>query len=720
MGGMRQARTRTDTRPRFYQRLRSRVWGVVAGAMIVVPIAAPVFAQATEVAFFSPAGTFDQFGFSVSISGDTAVMGAPFDDDDGVNSGSAYVFVRSGTTWTQQALLTASDAAAGDSFGASVSISGDTAVVGANLDQDAGSNSGSAYVFVRSGTTWTQQAKLTASDAAAGDSFGKSVSISGDTALVGAKRNDDAGTQSGSAYVFVRSGTTWTEQAKLTASDAAAFDEFGFSVSISGDTVVVAAFLDDDAGSGSGSAYVFVRSGTTWTQQAKLTASDGAAVDFFGESISISGDTALVGAINDDDAGSNSGSAYVFVRSGTTWTQQAKLTASDAAASDQFGESVSISGDTAAVGAFRDDDAGSQSGSAYVFVRSGTTWTQQAKLTASDAATGDHFGNSVSISGDTALIGANLNNSSTGSAYIFSVITNQPPTAVAGFDRSIHAGDPVFLDGSASFDDNTVTANLLFAWSFTERPAGSAASLTGAGTATPSFVADLLGTYRLQLVVTDEGGLSSDPDEIVISSTNLAPTADAGADTGAVVGFSSVLDGSGSSDPEEDLLAFSWSFVQTPTGSTASLTGAGTDMPSFVPDLPGIYVAQLVVSDPFDDSAPDTATITVITGEDFAENVILDALDFVALLPPESVTTQGNQNALTNFLLQAIKDIQDGKIEQAGGALFKIDLALERTDGCVLRGEPDGNGPGLDWITDCVDQVLVYAFLILAKEALSL
>ncbi len=140
-------------------------------------------------------------------------------------------------------------------------------------------------------------------------------------------------------------------------------------------------------------------------------------------------------------------------------------------------------------------------------------------------------------------------------------------------------------------------------------------------------------------------------------------------------------------------------------------------MPSFIPDLAGAYVVQLVVSDPFNDSAPDTVTITVITGDDFAENVILDALDQVALLPPESVTTQGNQIAMTNFSAQAIRAIQLGNIELA---LFKIDEALERTDGCVLRGEPDGNGPGRDWITDCVDQVLVYTYLILAKEALSL
>jgi len=267
----------------------------------------------------------------------------------------------------EQQKITASDGASDDYFGYSVSISGDTAIVGAYGNDDKGSYSGSAYVFVRSGTTWTEQQKLTASDGAAYDIFGESVSISGDTAIVGARHDDDKGSSSGSAYVFVRSGTTWTEQQKLTASDGASSDWFGWSVSISGDTAIVGAYLDDDKGSASGSAYVFVRSGTTWTEQQKLTASDGASSDYFGRSVSISGDTAIVGAYQDDDKGSASGSAYVFLRSGTTWTEQQKLTASDGGSVDHFGYSVSISGDTAIVGAYRDDDKGSYSGSAYVF-----------------------------------------------------------------------------------------------------------------------------------------------------------------------------------------------------------------------------------------------------------------------------------------------------------------------------------------------------------------
>ncbi len=227
-------------------------------------------------------------------------------------------------SFDEVAKLTASDAASGDQFGTSVAVSGDTAVIGAFLDDDAGSGSGSVYVFTRSGTTWTEEAKLTASDAAAADIFGNSVSVSGDTAVIGAVQDDDAGGTSGSAYVFTRSGTTWTEQQKLTASDAAANDEFGISVAVTGDTTVIGATGDANE---SGAAYVFTRSGTTWTEQAKLIASDVALDDDFGRSVAVTGDTAVVGASSNDDAGSGSGSAYVFVTSSSVPDQVTGLNA---------------------------------------------------------------------------------------------------------------------------------------------------------------------------------------------------------------------------------------------------------------------------------------------------------------------------------------------------------------------------------------------------------
>jgi hypothetical protein len=367
----------------------------------------------------------DHFGGSVSISGDCAIVGAHANDDSGVGSGSAYIFKRDGTNWSLQGKLTASDAAAYDYFGVSVSINGDYAIVGAYGDDDNGGYSGSAYIFTPNDVdpnNWDQVAKLTASDGAAVDNFGYSVSVSGDYAIVGAWQDDDNGTDCGSAYIFKRDGTSWSEQAKLLASDGNDFDRFGCSVSISGDYAIVGAYQDDDNGTDSGSAYIFTPNDVNcgdWDQVAKLSADDGAAEDYFGISVSVSGGYAIVGASYDDDSGTDSGSAYIFTPNDVdpnNWDQIAKLTASDGADGDWFGNSVSISGDYAIVGAYGDDG---YTGSAYIFFYNGTNWSQQDKLLASDGAVGDWFGNSVSISGDYAVVGAYGDDGYTGSAYIF-------------------------------------------------------------------------------------------------------------------------------------------------------------------------------------------------------------------------------------------------------------------------------------------------------------
>ena len=360
----------------------------------------------------------DDFGYSVSLSGDYALIGATGDDDAGSWSGSAYIFRREGVDWIEKAKLTASDGDAGDWFGRSVSLSGDYALIGAIGDDDAGRMSGSAYIFRREGVDWIEEAKLTASDAARGDHFGGSVSLSGGYALIGAPLDDDEG----SANIFRREGTVWIEEAKISASDGEEGDHFGGSVSLSGDYALIGAYGDDDAGSSSGSAYIFRHEGMEWIEEAKLTASDGAEDDEFGRSLSLSGDYALIGAWGDDDAGSSSGSAYIFRHEGMEWIEKARLTASDGASGDNFGTSVSLSGNYALIGAYRDDDAGSDSGSAYVFRLEGTEWIKEAKLTAGDGAAEDWFGWSVSLSGDYALIGAYEDNDAgtdSGSAYIF-------------------------------------------------------------------------------------------------------------------------------------------------------------------------------------------------------------------------------------------------------------------------------------------------------------
>ena len=365
---------------------------------------------------------FDQFASAVAISGDTVLVGAFLaDTNNGRDSGAAYLFVPAGSNWAQQQKVTAADGLIGDLFGSSVAISGDTAVAGAyGDDTDTGDDSGSAYVFGRSGSAWSQQAKLTATDGAADDWLGFSVGVSGDTVVAGAHNDDDLGSSSGSAYVFVGNGGTWSQQQKLIPSDGAAGDLFGKAVAISDDTVVIGAHADD---ADTGSAYVFVRDGSAWSEQAKLTGADGAEGDWFGFSVAVGGDTLVVGAHNDDDKGSESGSAYVFVRSGTTWSQQQKLTAGDGAADDGFGYSVAISGDSILVGAYlHNTDRGAAAGSAYVFQRSGGAWAQQQKLTAGDGAAGDRLGTSVAVSGGVVVAGAyndDDNGTNSGSAYVF-------------------------------------------------------------------------------------------------------------------------------------------------------------------------------------------------------------------------------------------------------------------------------------------------------------
>ncbi len=367
----------------------------------------------------------DFFGFSVALSGDTALISAMRDDDGGEDAGSVYVFGRHEGGWKLQDKLTAPDAEDGDELGGSVALAGDVAAVGARLSDGNSAGSGSAYVFTRSANEWNLPQKLIAADGAEGDEFGYGVAVSGNTVVVAAPRDDDEYEDSGSVYVFTRSGNAWNQQAKLTASDGAAGDLFGISVAIFGDTLVVGADLTDDKGENSGAAYVFNRTGDSWSQQAKLIADDGAAGDLFGIRVAVSGNTAVIGAARDDDKAENSGSAYVFVRDGATWRQQAKLTADDGAANDRFGTRVKIQGETAVVSAILGDAQTADVGAAYVFTRSGKTWEQRAKLFASDGAPNDVFGWGVALDGDTVMIGAPTSiitlPGGPGAAYVFEI-----------------------------------------------------------------------------------------------------------------------------------------------------------------------------------------------------------------------------------------------------------------------------------------------------------
>src|SRR6056300_1096508 len=301
----------------------------------------------------------DYFGYSVSISGDYAIVGAPYEDTGGSNAGAAYIYTPNPSTgvWgSEQKIL---GEAAGDEFGKSVSISGDYAIVGAPYEDTGASSAGAAYIYTRSGTTWGNEQKILGETAS--DLFGWSVSISGDYAIVGAQYEDTGGTDAGAAYIYTRSGTTWGNEQKLLGETAS--DYFGYSVSISGDYAIVGSPGEDTGASSAGAAYIYTRSGTTWGNEQKILGET--AGDNFGYSVSISGDYAIVGAPYEDTGASSAGATYIYTRSVTTWGNEQKLLGE--VASDFFGWSVAIDGGNAIVGAQYEDTGASNACAAYIY-----------------------------------------------------------------------------------------------------------------------------------------------------------------------------------------------------------------------------------------------------------------------------------------------------------------------------------------------------------------
>lgn len=426
----------------------------------------------------SNAGMNDLFGGGVAISGNTLAVAARQEQSNatGINgdqtnntgglAGAVYVFVRSGTAWTQQAYLKASNTGAGDEFGHALALDGDTLVVSAWYEDSSSTqvygietdnsakDSGAVYVFGRTGGVWSQQAYIKSSNSEAGDNFGTSVAISGDTIVVGAPfeasssagvdqdqgNNDRPG--SGAAYVFQRNGSIWSQQAYLKASSPDVDDYFGFTAAIHGDTVAITAFSESSGATGvnqnqsdnsqgaSGAVYVFTRNGVSWSQQAYLKASNTGAGDRFGSSLAMWGNTLAVGAYGEssnattidgdqsNNDATNAGAVYTFVRNGNVWTQEAYLKADNAELGDGFGTGLALYDQTLIVGANMESAGGSgvnsdgtnnaanASGAAYLFVRNATGWSQHAYLKASNPDPGDYFGESVAIWGDTPVVGA--------------------------------------------------------------------------------------------------------------------------------------------------------------------------------------------------------------------------------------------------------------------------------------------------------------------------
>lgn len=369
----------------------------------------------------------DSFGRSLAMSGETVLVGAKGDDAAGNNAGTAYVFQRIAGRWVEQARLRAGDAEPNDAFGYAVALSGDTALVGASQEDSRGNGAGAAYVFTRRGTVWTQDAKLTARDGSSFDAFGYAVAIDADTAVIGAREDDVAGDDTGSAYVYERRGGAWVERAKLVAPDASASARFGGTVAIAGDVVVVGAAGDDGAATDAGAAYVFRHSEDAWMPDGKLTADDAMPADTLGYAIAVDGDLVAVSALRDDSAGPDAGAVHLYARGTERWRPVAELTPPDAIANQWFGWSLALSAGTIVVGSAYDthgSDKEGPFGSAYVFVKEKGSWREETKLVARVPNPFDLFGWAVAMSGPIVAISARLDDEAgqeAGAVYLHGV-----------------------------------------------------------------------------------------------------------------------------------------------------------------------------------------------------------------------------------------------------------------------------------------------------------
>ena len=425
----------------------NKVWFEVDDAKAVYPLTIdPSFVQRTKLSA-SDATVNNLFGEGVAMSGNTIIVGASYTQiGENISQGAAYVFVRSGTSWVEQAKLSVEDGRREDVFGRSVAIDGDMAVIGAPFAdigptcvRGFGCNQGAAYVFVRSGTVWTLQQKLNSIEPAVFDLFGHKVEIKNQTAVISEHLDDVDGVQDrGRINVYARSGNMLVLQQRLTPNNPSA-RLFGLSLDLDGNTIIAGA-----PGAGTGAAYVFVFNGATWTQQKELLASDGAPGDFFGFSVAISLDTAVVGAYFDEINGNiYQGSAYAFKRSGTDWTQRQKFSNGNGNTLDEFGADVGVSGDTIVISAIHERvGANDFQGAAYVYVYNGANWAEQQKLVASDGTKGNVYGISVLVSGNTIIIGA-LNSGNPGptgeegAAYVYAALPfYTPPFDFDGDARS--------------------------------------------------------------------------------------------------------------------------------------------------------------------------------------------------------------------------------------------------------------------------------------------
>lgn len=393
--------------------------------------------------------TGDYFGSSVSIDGSVLLVGAFYDDEPYSNSGAGFIFEDLGGSWSQQAKLASSDSAMDDGMGFDVSLSGNTAVLGAPWDDLSVSgsgpiyNTGSATIFTKSGNNWVEAQKIFASDAQLGDNLGWGVSIDGTRLVVGAPLADlsASSADTGAAYVFNYVSGSWVEQIKLMSPSPSISEGFGRSVTLLGNTLFIGAWRSDVAANDAGAVYVYQESGGSWSYQQTLTASDAVNGDGFGEYVAVDNDLLLVGSWLTDDNGSASGSAYIFKLIGSTWIEQAKLLAPDGASGDRMGFRLDIRNGVAAVGSRDDDHSGYfDAGSTYLFEEVNGSWQQLVKLVAADAQSGDNMGIGVAISSDTVASSAELtdqNGTDSGSVYLDDIPAAVPTSTPAPLSEAL-------------------------------------------------------------------------------------------------------------------------------------------------------------------------------------------------------------------------------------------------------------------------------------------
>ncbi len=349
----------------------------------------------------------DGFGYSAAIDDSTLLVGSYKADVKGEKDvGAAYVYTLTNGAWQQQAKLVATPALPEDTLGGMVALKGDQAMLGVMRRDDKGKDSGAVVSFYRESNRWQQGQIITAPDAKAGDVFGQSIALTNNYLVIGAPREDSLGVDSGAVYIYQRKADTWHFNTKLIGSDGAAGDLFGISVAADGNTILVGADLHDEKAEDAGAVYAFVLEGNEWKQQAKLMASDGGKTDIFGVRVALSNNTALISARRDDTQalGKDAGSAYIFVRKGSIWTQHQKLTSPDGQADDRFGRGVALSPNTAIISAMNHDANGTNTGAVYVYTLTSEGWHYASKVLAEKSLPEDRFGWNVGLSNDVVAI----------------------------------------------------------------------------------------------------------------------------------------------------------------------------------------------------------------------------------------------------------------------------------------------------------------------------